>query len=233
MNVVLLVEGEKTETQVYEEWLHHRLPALRPARNVADLTTDGYVLVAGMGIPSYERRLAALLRDIDKRPGAVQQLWICVDSDEATYAQRYAKVERHLAEGKEGTTLAWTNPALDVRILVQHCCIETWFLGHEAFARGATQSPEIVAFKRFFDVSADDPEEMSRGLGYPTRQSLHLAYLRAMLAEHGRPYSKRNPEIVCHPSYLDALQKRCARTGHLPSFRKLLDAFHAARADGS
>jgi hypothetical protein len=148
VNLVLLVEGEKTETRVYEAWLHQQLPALQRVRNVADLTTDGYVLVAGMGIPSYERRLAALLRDIDQSPGTVQQLWICVDSDDATYEQRYAKVEHHLAEGKEGTRLAVTNPALEVRILVQHCCIETWFLGHEAFARGATQSPEIVAFKR-------------------------------------------------------------------------------------
>ncbi len=230
MNLVLLVEGSETEPKVYEAWIRQRLPTLTRAADVAALTTDGYVLVKGMGLPSYEHRLKALLRDIDKRPGTVQQLWICVDSDEATREQRYAKVERALAEGKEGTRLAETNPALAVHILVQHCCIETWFLGHDGLARAATQSPEIVRFKRFFDVSTSDPEEMSKGLGFPTRQSLHLAYLRAMLAEHGRPYSKKNPDLVCHASYFDALHKRCERTGHLSSFQKLLAAFGAAGA---
>lgn len=232
MNLVLLIEGAETERQVYEAWLHQHIPALRQVRNVADLTTDGYVLVVGGGNPSYVRRVADLLQDVDSHPGTVQELWICVDSDEATYEQRYEKVARALAEGKEGKRLSVTNPSLEVRILVQHCCIETWFLGHDGFARAATQSPEIVAFKRFFDVSTRDPEEMSKGLGYPTRQKLHLAYLQAMLAEHGRPYSKRNPGIVLEPSYFEALRKRCARTGHLASFQKLLDALRAAGTPG-
>jgi hypothetical protein len=228
VNLVLLVEGAQTEPLVYEAWLQQRLPALRRVHNVADLTTDGYVLVVGGGNPSYVRRLAALLRDIDDLPGTVQALWICVDSEEATYEQRYEKVSHALAEGKVGTRLATTNPTLEVRILVQHCCIETWFLGHEGFARGATQSRDVVDFRRFFDVSTGDPEEMSKGLEYPTRQSLHLAYLKAMLAEHEKPYTKRNPGIVLDPSYLDALDARCARTGHMGSFRKLLSALFSA-----
>jgi hypothetical protein len=232
MNLVLLVEGVETERLVYDAWLRQHIPALRRVRNVADLTTDGYVLVVGGGNPSYVRRIEALLQDIDGHPGTVQELWICVDSDEATYEQRYEKVARALAEGKEGTRLGVTNPALEVRILVQHCCIETWFLGHDGFARAATQSPEIVAFKRYFDVSTRDPEEMSKGLGYPTRQKLHLKYLQAMLAEHGRPYTKRDPGIVLHASYFEALQNRCARTGHLASFAKLLHALRVTGAHG-
>jgi hypothetical protein len=108
--------------------------------------------------------------------------------------------------------------------------VETWFLGHDGFARGATQSREIVAFRRFFDVSVDDPENMGKDRGYVTRASFHLAYLQAMLAEHRQPYSKKNPGIVLDPSYFDAMQKRCARTGHLPSFQALLEAFRATGA---
>lgn len=65
-----------------------------------------------------------------------------------------------------------------------------------------------------------------------TRTSFDLAYLRAMLADHGRPYSKRNPGIVIEPSYFEVLQKRCTRTGHLAGFQELLGARRAAGATG-
>lgn len=230
MNLVLLVEGAETEPQVYRAWLQQRLPMLQEVRNVADLSTDGYVLVKGGGNPSYIRRIGALLRDIDDRPGVVQELWICVDSEDATREQRHDKVALAVAEGNEHTRLGLTNPVLQIRILVQHCCIETWFLGHDGLARAATQSRDIVAFRRFFDVSTEDPEQMGKDAGYVTRASFHLAYLRAMLAEHGRRYSKKNPEMVLEPSYFDALQKRCTRTGHLASFQELLGALCAAGA---
>jgi hypothetical protein len=92
MNLVLLVEGSATEPQVYRAWLQQHLPALREVPTVGGLTTDGYVLVQGMGNPSYIRRIAALLRDIDDHPGKVQAFWICVDAEDATCEQRRDKV---------------------------------------------------------------------------------------------------------------------------------------------
>jgi hypothetical protein len=228
MNLVVLVEGSETEPQVYRAWLRHRLPVLREVHAVAHLSTDGYVLIKGMGIPSYVRRLAAVLRDIDDHPGRVQALWICIDAEEATYEQRYKKVSDAIVEGSAGTRLSTTNPALDIRILIQNCCIETWFLGHEGFARAGTQARDIVGYRRHYDVSVRDPEQMSAH-GGASRPDFHLAYLQAMLNDHGR-YSKRNPGIVLDPSYFDALHKRCARTGHLPSFQTLLEALRAAGA---
>jgi hypothetical protein len=229
MNLAILVEGSETEPQVYRAWLRRLLPAMREVQAVADLSTDGYVLVKGMGIPSYVRRLAALLKDIDDHPGSVQALWICIDAEEATYEQRRRKVSDAIANGKVGTRLSITNPTLDIRILVQNCCIETWFLGHEAFARAGTQARAIVDYRRFYDVSERDPEQMP-AKGGALRADFHLDYLQAMLAEHQQPYSKKNPGIVLDPSYFDALHKRCARTGHLPSFQALLDALRAAGA---
>jgi len=233
VNLVLLVEGSETEPRVYQAWLTLRFPALQRAATVADLTTNGYVLVSGKGYPSYARRIAGLLQDIDERPGKVHEFWICVDSDEDTYEARYAEVQRALEEGGRGTRLPRTNPSLEVRIIIQHCCIETWFLGHDGFLRAGPQSRDLVEFKRFFDVSADDPERMDRFPGYATRQSFHEAYLKAMLAERGHRYTKQHPRVVLEPSYFEALQARCARTGHLPSFQKLLDALDAAGERGA
>jgi hypothetical protein len=225
VNLVLLVEGSETEPKVYRAWLGQRLPGLARVPNVADLTTDGYVLVSGKGYPSCYGRLEALLRDIDDHPGKVNAFWFCLDSDEDTYEARYAEAQEAIAEAAKGTRLAKTNPLLEIHVIVQHCCIETWFLGHEGFLRAGPQSRELVKFKRFYDVSADDPELMGAAPGYVTRQSFHLAYLREMLAERSHRYSKISPGVVLEPSYFDALRVRCERRGHLPSFRKLLDAF--------
>lgn len=228
MSLVLLVEGAETEPRVYEAWLHQRFPALPRAPTVADLTGDGYVLVSGKGYPSYARRLSGLLQDIDAHPGRVHSFWVCIDSDEETYEDRYAEVAQALHDAARGTTLPRTNPSLDLRIIVQHCCIETWFLGHDGFLRAGPQSRDLVDFKRFFDVSVDDPEQMGCHPGYPTRQSFHEAYLKAMLAERGHRYTKQRPRVVLEPSYFEALVRRCSRTRHLRSFQKLLEAFRAA-----
>ncbi|AUX48050.1 uncharacterized protein SOCE26_095770 [Sorangium cellulosum] len=178
MNLVLLVEGAETEPRVYEAWLRHRLPALRREPNVADLTSDGYVLVSGKGYPSCYRRIAGLLRDIDEHPGLVQEFWICIDSDEDTYEARYAEVDRAVQEELRGTRMAKTNPSLTIRIIVQHCCIETWFLGHDGFLRAGPQSRQLVDFKRFYDVSADDLEQIPAYPGYvsPPRRPLPLHF---------------------------------------------------------
>jgi hypothetical protein len=228
MSLVLLVEGSETEPRVYRDWLQQRFPSLTPAQTVADLTADGYLLIAGNGYPSYARRLSGLLQDIDAHPGKVRSFWVCVDSDEDTYEHRYAEVERAIHDAARETTIQRTNPSLAVHILVQHCCIETWFLGHDGFLRTGPQSRDLVDYKRFFDVSADDPELMGRYPGFATRQSFHEAYLKVMLAERGHRYTKQHPRVVLEPSYFDALVKRCHRTGHLRSFQKLLDALRTS-----
>jgi len=78
------------------------------------------------------------------------------------------------------------------------------------------------------DVSVDDPEQMETYPGYVTRASFHLAYLKAMLAERSHQYTKQRPRVVLEPSYFEALRTRCARTGHMQSFQRLLEALRVA-----
>ena len=225
MSLLLLVEGEQTEPSVYKAWIHQHLPSLRAAANVAGLVGEGYVLVRGKGYPSANRRIAGLLRDIDENPGKVDEFWICVDSDEDSYDERYRQVQRAVDEAASATTIQKTSPLLKIRIIIQHCCIETWFLGHDGFMRAGPQSRKLVEFKRFYDVSLSDPELMGRPPGYVTRASFHLDYLREMLAERNHRYSKRHPGVVADASYFQALKSRCERTAHLRSFQRLVDAF--------
>lgn len=167
------------------------------------------------------------MRELETRPGTVDHFWICVDSEESGFAERRAAVERAVEKAVHGTAFWARNPLLQLRIIVQHCCIETWFLGHRGFGRARPQSALLAEFKRFYDVSVADPEGMGCPPGYVTRQSFHERYLREMLLEHGKRYTKEHPGIVTDASYFDALVERCEETGHLGSFRHLLDAFAA------
>ena len=79
-------------------------------------------------------------------------------------------------------------------------------------------------------MSQDNPEEMPAPEGYTTRASFHLAYLKEMLAEHGKRYSKEHPGVVTDRSYLQALRERCTTTGHLRSLSGLFGVLHECGA---
>lgn len=227
MNLLLLVEGQQTEPRVYPTWLRRHLPGLQQVANVAGLTSDGYVLVRGNGYPSCLRRIDGLLRDIEDHPGKVDHFWVCVDSEECSYAERHTQVQRALDEAAASLNVWKLNPQLQLRIIVQHCCIETWFLGHAGFLRAGPQSRRLVEFKRFHDVSLLDPEEMGCPEGYVTRASFHCEYLKEMLAERSHRYAKDKPGVVLEANYFAALRQRCQRTQHLRSFQRLLDGLDA------
>jgi hypothetical protein len=225
VNLLLLVEAARTEPRVYRDWLKQRFPALVQVDRPAALGTSSYCIISGKGYPSMERRITGLVRDLEARPGTADHFWICVDSEESGFAERHAAVERAVEKAVQGTAFWERNPLLRLRIIVQHCCIETWFLGHRGFGRARPPSALLAEFKRFYDVSVDDPEHMGCPPRYVTRQSFHERYLREMLAAHGKRYTKEHPGIVTDASYFAALVERCEETGHLQSFRYLLEAF--------
>jgi hypothetical protein len=108
---------------------------------------------------------------------------------------------------------------------VQHCCIETWFLGNSKILRKHPQSNKLLEFKKFYDVSINDPELMDCPEGYLTKASFHLEYLKEMLIEQNPNlrYTKKYPGPTTEKAYLDALRQRCEKTEHLPSLKRLLD----------
>jgi hypothetical protein len=230
VNLLLLLEGDQTEPRVYEKWLSHRIPALSRVANVAGLMKDGYVLVRGKGYPRIFSHIAGLLHDIDENPGKVNHFWICLDSDNDTFEDRYHEVERAIQEASRDRSIRETNPSLEIQIIVQHCCIETWFLGHDGFMIAAPFSPELEECKQFYDVSVNDPEDMGCPSGYVNRAGFHERYLKAMLkGPNSRSrYTKQRPGIVLERSYFEGLVSRCERTNHLPSFQRFLKALRSA-----
>jgi hypothetical protein len=232
VKLYLLVEGEQTEKKLYRAWLNHCFPQLAEVAQPADLATNSFFMLAGMGYPSYLDRIPRALEDA-ARYGA-DHLFICIDSEELSYEERRQEVQGVLdtaVSRLQGTGLHHQGQR---HIIVATCCIESWLLGHKKLVPRNPPSQELAAFKSFYDVSVADPERMGRPEGYLTRASFHLEYLREVFRHHDKAYSKLNPGIAKEPHYLAAMRDRSLDASkapqHLASFRLLWDTWCALGA---
>jgi hypothetical protein len=221
-----LVEGERTEPKIYRKWVEYSFPKLTFVNQIQSVTNDCYCIFAGGGYPKIftdePSPLEICLRDI-KDHGGIDHFFICLDSEEDNYQTRFKEVETELETIKK----IGIYPSFQTRIhiIVQHCCIETWFLGHSKMLRKNPQSQKLSEFKKFYNVSINDPELMDYPKGYLTKASFHLDYLKEMLREKNPnlTYTKKYPGSTTEKFYLEALRQRCEKTGHLPSLKRLFD----------
>jgi hypothetical protein len=236
VNLLFLVEGEKTEPKIYKAWLSHFFPDLIFVDKPEEMTTNSCRIIPGNGYPNMVStprvyggisRLEACLLDI-KNYQNVDCFFICVDSEEETYQSRFDEIKSRLEEFQDKLGIQQTQET-KFHIIVQHCCIETWALGNAEIPNECLSqncSPDLAIFQAHYDVLVDDPEQMlgcPLGYAYSTKARFHGSYLKEYLKEFGLSYSKKNPKVAEEKKYLDALMKRCTSTHHLSSLRYLLD----------
>lgn len=78
-------------------------------------------------------------------------------------------------------------------------------------------------FKKFYDVTTYDPENLHLLLGYRNRAHFHYSYFREILKEHyNLVYKKSQPKVVLEKTFFDELELRISDTNHLTSFKKLI-----------
>jgi hypothetical protein len=107
---------------------------------------------------------------------------------------------------------------------VQHCCLETWFLGNEKMMPARPADERLRRYAAFYDVRTRDPEGMGCMPGLSRRAQFHFEYLRQMIRARGDhlSYSKTDPGPVVEVAYYRALEAR-AKKGHIASFGVLAD----------
>ncbi len=219
MNLCFLVEGKRTEHKVYRKWVEHTFPSFTFVwADIKKVTDDCYCIIRRQGFPDVlESGIEDVLMEM-KDNDNIDHLFICMDAENEGYNVRFAEIEEEIknVENKIGA-----NPRIKIHIIVQNCCIETWFLGHTKMLRRHPDSKQLSEFKLFFDVSIDNPEKMGCLKGYSTKAKFHKAYLKEMLRERNYKYSENHPGIVIKKEYLDALRERCESTNHLDSLNKL------------
>ena len=235
MNLLFLVEGGKTEPKVYKAWLQHLFPSLTFVVRPEDMTMNTCRIIAGDGYPNMVSkpkqypgvsRLEACLIDIEKF-GNVNHFFICIDSEENSYIDRFNEVKSKLDDLKSGYNI--DSSKTEIHIIIQHCCIETWALGNAEIPNEYSSigsSTVLSDFQAYYDILVNDPEEMlsfPRGYIFRTKAKFHERYLKEYLRQFGLSYSKKDPKVVEGKKYLDALKKRCELMNHLSSLKLLLD----------
>ena len=217
MNVYFLVEGRRTERKVYPQWLSVLTPELKRIEFAADVAVNNYYLISGEGYPSLLRHLQNAIADVNAI-GKYDYLVVCLDAEESSVEERKQSVADYLSE--EGIELNKTK----LVVIVQNPCFETWFLGNRKIFKRAPQSELLKEYIAFYDVRTHDPELMPDRMGVDTQRArFHMEYLREILNERNIAYTKLNPREVGTEPFLRELIRRNKDTGHIASFKELLD----------
>jgi hypothetical protein len=218
MNIHIVVEGVIGEAKVYKAWVPLVNPSLSYASHISEVVSDNFSIVAGGGFPQYYDIIDAAIDDVNTHAN-IQRLVISVDSEEFSYEDKYNEIQDHISD---------SSCSAEIRIVVQHFCLETWALGNQVILTRHPHSDRLREYINFFNVSIEDPELLP---GYSQEQlnRAHFAvkYLKCALNEKFSrlTYSKSNPIALLHPNYFKRVKQRLDNTGHIKSFEHFLGAF--------
>lgn len=215
MNLYFLVEGQ-TEARVYPQWLHRLAPFYTQVRHARQARRNNFFVFNARGYPSIIKKHLPLAIDEVNDLGNFHYLILCFDADEESIARR----EHFLFDFLDQENKRLSRARLVV--VVQNCCIETWFLGNRKLFTPRPRDPLLALYRDFYDVHERDPERMGRFYGATTRQYFHQDYFKLLAREHGLHYRKGNPSMVEHAEYLRELLARHRETGQMESFGHFL-----------
>ncbi len=218
MNLYVLVEGEETEMQVYSRWIEQLL-GFKKIKTPQEAEHQHFFLISGYGYPNIlKNELPDAIATINENSHKFNYLILCLDSEDGSIQDRIDEVweviQEHNLELEEYCSL---------EIIVQHRCMETWFLGNKFLYPRQPNTPDFIEFSRYYNVCENDPEKMGKHTS-KNHAHFHKRYLTAMLLEKNLHYQKNNPKVVCESSYITELQKRVAGPEtHLQSLKKFFD----------
>lgn len=216
MNIYMLVEGRRTEMAVYPAWMSYLLPFLQQVKFPYEARRDHLYVVSGFGYPNLLHHIANCVREVN-RYHRFDYLVICLDSDDTNVKDRILEIE-HILNKEE----LWPQRA-QIKVLVQKKCIETWFLGSDLNLQGE-MTQKLIPYMDHYNVFKQDPQNMEKPEGYRgSVGDFHFHYLCRLLEANGGFYSKRRPERVCSPDYIESLRRRVYGTDHLSTLHNFFE----------
>lgn len=222
MSYYILVEGYRTEMQVYPSWLNHLKPELERLQTPDLINADDqYFIISGGGYPTILNQIEKSLDDIEEYKGYTNFI-VIVDSEELDLNKVRNEIRIHIEKEKNSRDIF----NLNTEVIIQKKCIETWFLGNKDVFKENPTDLELKEFINYFHVRDENPEEMGSYTSNTSAQ-FHLLYLQKMLKERNISYTKKYPRGVTEKTYLESLIKRVRESdgNDLKSFKFLIDYF--------
>jgi hypothetical protein len=217
MNIYVVAEG-KAEGVVYRSWIPVVNASLSVIDSVADVDNNNVYVFSAGGYPAIFGAIEDGIADVRKYP-AFTRLVISADSEDLSRGERHSEIASFVARKAKG---------IDVRIIIQYFCLETWALGNRRIVGPRSVNPRLVAYRNLFDVRVRDPELLAVPPGEElTRAQFAEKYLRLIANDRGRglSYSKGKPYLVSQVHFFEQIRGRYHDTGHIDSFSAFLSAF--------
>jgi len=133
MNYYIVVEGQKVEPLVYNKWISYLNPRLKPISNISEFYKDNYYIFPGNGYPSYFETINDAIQDVLNNP-IIDYLVIAIDSEDMTFEEKYQEMQDFVADYID---------KINITIIVQHFCIETWALGNRLIIRRNPENAQL------------------------------------------------------------------------------------------
>lgn len=217
MNFYVITEG-KSDGVVYKSWIPFLNPMLSPVNYVDEAKDNNFYIVSAEGYPFYLEAITGGIEDVNMY-SQYDRLVVAVDSEDLSRQEKYAEILHHVSQ---------MTCRIEVKIVVQHFCLEAWALGNRKIIRKNPQLYELRKYKKLFDVRHQDPELLpDKPDEALNRAQFAKRYLRFALNDKHRnlSYTVSNPVALCHPKYVKQLIRRQTDTGHISSFQDFIQAF--------
>lgn len=217
MNIYVVVEGP-SEALIYRNWIPAVNNSLSIVGAIDAVQNNNFYLVSAEGYPYIFDTITAAFEDIKLYP-QYTRLVISVDSEDSTKAEKYAEISDKINTIKG---------ALDVRIVVQHFCVETWALGNTRIIRPYSANSKLTSYRTLLDVRTENPELLpalpSEKLN---RAQFAKKYLSLVINDRNPKlsYKAGKRSVVCDVTYFEQVRNRLQMTGHIASFSDFLTAF--------
>lgn len=216
MNLYIIVEGNRTELNVYPSWITLLAPQLKRIDDAWDVYENNYYIFSGGGIPSIYDHIIHSIEDINSisatQRNAYDYLVVCIDTEGTSRED----IENHIEQDMRNKRIFLQNTKLFV--CEQRVCMETWFLGNRRIFKQNPQSQFYRQCIKYFDISKNDPELMESNDPELTDAQFHYKYLREMFKERHMNYTKNCTTEVENNTFLNELICRFQDTGHLATF---------------
>lgn len=217
MNIYIVVEGN-TEKEIYKSWVSLVNSQLSYVDSISEITNYNYYIISGGGYPSYFEVIDKAIEDVNNL-GIFDKLIIAIDSEEMSDNDKYIEINNYVIQ---------KNCLINVVIIVQHFCIETWGLGNRKAIRPHPTSDRLREYMKIYNVRNNDPELLppnpKDGLN---RAQFAKKYLRVALNEKNKHITLMFgfSKFLSNQKYFDQLKQRQKDTNHIKSFNIFLNAF--------